>query len=177
MLNLGLYFLRVVGHFKIYTELVTWKFSQNYHVFDLTLYIYLCILLTSLSDCVMFLHYDSFRVHSIIGDSSPFSKPPRREINIHVLRSQHHNIQCIFGVTVCENISNEFQIQFESHFLLLETLLDRNKLNSSLSCRTQFAKRTLDIRASCEDRKSVVQMGFKRGDESPIIECTRNESE
>ena len=44
----------------------------------------------------------------------------------------------------CENISNEFQIYFETHFLLLETLLDRNKLNSSLSCRTQFAKRILD---------------------------------
>ena len=28
----------------------------------------------------------------------------------------------------CENISNEFQIYFETHFLLLETLLDRNKL-------------------------------------------------
>ena len=27
-----------------------------------------------------------------------------------------------------ENISNEFQIYFETHFLLLETLLDRNKL-------------------------------------------------
>ena len=44
----------------------------------------------------------------------------------------------------CENISNEFQIYFETHFLLLETLLDRNKLNSSLSCRTQFAKQILD---------------------------------
>ena len=46
--------------------------------------------------------------------------------------------------TLCENISNEFQIYFETHFLLLETLLDRNKLNSSLSCQTQFAKRILD---------------------------------
>ena len=30
----------------------------------------------------------------------------------------------------CENISNEFQIYFETHFLLLETLLDRNKLTA-----------------------------------------------
>ena len=30
----------------------------------------------------------------------------------------------------CENISNEFQIFFETHFLLLETLLDRNKLTA-----------------------------------------------
>ena len=43
-----------------------------------------------------------------------------------------------------ENISNEFQIYFETLFLLLETLLDRNKLNSSISCRTQSAKRILD---------------------------------
>ena len=34
----------------------------------------------------------------------------------------------------CENISNEFQIYFEIHFLMLETLLDRNNLNSSLYC-------------------------------------------
>ena len=44
----------------------------------------------------------------------------------------------------CENISNYFQIYFETNFLLLETLLDRNKLNSSLSCRTQFANKILD---------------------------------
>ena len=30
----------------------------------------------------------------------------------------------------CENIPNEFQIYFETHFLLLETLLDRNKLTA-----------------------------------------------
>ena len=30
----------------------------------------------------------------------------------------------------CENISNEFQIYFETHFLLLENLLDRNKLTA-----------------------------------------------
>ena len=30
----------------------------------------------------------------------------------------------------CENISNKFQIYFETHFLLLETLLDRNKLTA-----------------------------------------------
>ena len=28
----------------------------------------------------------------------------------------------------CENVSNEFQIYFETHFLLLETLQDKNKL-------------------------------------------------
>ena len=30
----------------------------------------------------------------------------------------------------CKNISNDFQIYFETHFLLLETLLDRNKLTA-----------------------------------------------
>ena len=32
----------------------------------------------------------------------------------------------LFGKSNCENISNEFQIHFETHFLLLETLLNRN---------------------------------------------------
>ena len=50
----------------------------------------------------------------------------------------------LFRCGCCENISNKFQIYFETHFLLLKTLLDRNKLNSSLSCRTQSAKRILD---------------------------------
>ena len=75
ILNLGLSYLRVVGDFKIYTEFVTWQFSRNYHVFYLTLYIYLCILLTSLSDGVIFLHYELYQVHTIIGDSSPLSNP------------------------------------------------------------------------------------------------------
>ena len=30
----------------------------------------------------------------------------------------------------CENILNEFQIYFETHFLLLETFLDRNMLTA-----------------------------------------------
>ena len=73
MLNLGLYFLRVVWYFKIYTEFVTWNFPQNYHVFYLTLYIYLCLLLTSLLYGVIFLHYYSWRFYKIIGDASPLS--------------------------------------------------------------------------------------------------------
>ena len=36
----------------------------------------------------------------------------------------------------CDNISNEFQIYFESHFLLLETLLDRNKLTAHFLVKT-----------------------------------------
>ena len=42
----------------------------------------------------------------------------------------------------CENISNEFQIYFETHFLLLETLLDRNKSTAHFpvkpSSRSEF---------------------------------------
>ena len=36
----------------------------------------------------------------------------------------------------CENISNEFQIYFETHFLLLETLLDRNNLTAHFLVKT-----------------------------------------
>ena len=39
----------------------------------LTLYIDLCILLTSLLDGVMIPNYDSFRVFTMIGDASPIS--------------------------------------------------------------------------------------------------------
>ena len=67
MLNLGLSFLRVAGYFKIYTDFVTWGFPQNYYVCYLTLYIYLCLLLNSLLDGVMFLHYYLCWVHAIIG--------------------------------------------------------------------------------------------------------------
>ena len=31
MLNLGLYFLRVVETYKIYTDFFPWEFLQNYH--------------------------------------------------------------------------------------------------------------------------------------------------
>ena len=82
MLNLGSYFLYVVGAYKIYAEFVPWKFFQNHHLFDLTLYIYLCILLTSLSDGVIFIHYNSFQVYMIIGDVSPPLNPVQ-EINEH----------------------------------------------------------------------------------------------
>ena len=44
----------------------------------------------------------------------------------------------------CDNILNEFQIYFDTHFFLLETLLDRNKLTAHFSCQTQFAKRILE---------------------------------
>ena len=37
---------------------------------------------------------------------------------------------------LCENISNEFQIVFETHFLLLETLLDINKLSAHFIVKT-----------------------------------------
>ena len=36
----------------------------------------------------------------------------------------------------CENISNKFQIYFETHVLLLETLLDRNKLTAHFLVKT-----------------------------------------
>ena len=69
MLDLGLYFLRVVGDYEMYTQFVPWNSVQNYHWFYLTLYIDLCLLLTSLSDGAIFLHYDSCRVYTIIGDA------------------------------------------------------------------------------------------------------------
>ena len=38
----------------------------------------------------------------------------------------------------CENISNEFQIYFETNVLLLETLLDRNKLTVHFLVKTNL---------------------------------------
>ena len=38
----------------------------------------------------------------------------------------------------CENISNEFQIYFETQCLLLETLLDRNKLTAHFPVKPNF---------------------------------------
>ena len=43
MLNVGLYFLRLVGSYKIYTEFVLGVLSENYHLFYLTLNIDLCL--------------------------------------------------------------------------------------------------------------------------------------
>ena len=37
-----------------------------------------CLLLTSLSYSVIFIHYDLFLVHTIIGDSSPLSNQSRK---------------------------------------------------------------------------------------------------
>ena len=75
MLKLGLYILRVVGAYKIYIEFVPWKFVQNYHSFYFTLYIDLCILSTYKLYGVTFIHYDSFRFYTIIGDAPPLSNP------------------------------------------------------------------------------------------------------
>ena len=75
MLNLGLHFLHVVEAYKIYTEFVTSKFVWNCHLFDLTLYIEHSLLLTSLSEGIMFIYHDSFRVYTNIGDASPFLNP------------------------------------------------------------------------------------------------------
>ena len=58
MLILGLFYLCVVGSYKIYTESISWQFVQNHHLFDLTLYIDSCFLLTPLPDGVTFLHHD-----------------------------------------------------------------------------------------------------------------------
>ena len=73
MLNLGPSLLRVVMAYKIYREFVPWQIFWNEYLCYLTLYFDLCILLTSLSDGVIFLHYDSCRVYKIIGDVSPIS--------------------------------------------------------------------------------------------------------
>ena len=69
MLNLGLSFIRVVGAYKIHTEFFPLENLQNYHWFYLTLYINLCILLTSWLDGVIFIHDNSYRVFTIIGDA------------------------------------------------------------------------------------------------------------
>ena len=55
--------------------------------FYLNLYIDLCLLLTSLSDGVIFLHYDSCQVYTIIDDTSPLSNPVQ-EINKHAFFTQ-----------------------------------------------------------------------------------------
>ena len=75
MLDLGLYLLCIIGAYKIYTEFYPWQFVQNHDEFYLTLYIDLCILLTSLLDGVIFIHYYLFRVYTIIGDASPLPNP------------------------------------------------------------------------------------------------------
>ena len=71
MVILGLSFLHVVETYKIYTKFVSWQFFQNDLLFYLTLYIDLYHLLTSLSDGVLFIHYDSCRVYTIISDAPP----------------------------------------------------------------------------------------------------------
>ena len=58
----GLYDLHRVASLLIF---------RNHHWFYLTLYIEICIFLTSLFYGVIFLHYESFWVYKIIGDSSP----------------------------------------------------------------------------------------------------------
>ena len=75
MISLGLSFLCVVGDYKIYTEFVPRDFFQNPYWFYYTLYIDLFLLVTSLLEGVIFLHYDSCQVYTIIGDASPLSNP------------------------------------------------------------------------------------------------------
>ena len=72
MLNLGWSFLSVVGAYKIYTESVTWNPPlPNHHLFYLTLYIDLSVLLTSLSDSAIFIYYESYQVCTVIVHASP----------------------------------------------------------------------------------------------------------
>ena len=51
---------------------------------------------------------------------------------------------CVFQHLACDTDIVCISLWFISLTLLLETLLDRNKFKSSLSCLTQFAKRILD---------------------------------
>ena len=84
MLNLGLSFLHVVGTNKIYTEFVTWIFLTKLPLFlFLTLYINLCLVLTNLSDYVIFIYYVSYWVYTIIDDASTLSNTIK-EIKEHV---------------------------------------------------------------------------------------------
>ena len=73
MLNLGLYLQRILRAYKIYTEFFPWETFWNDDLFYLTLYIDLYLLLNSLSDVVMILHYGLLQVYKIIGDASSLS--------------------------------------------------------------------------------------------------------
>ena len=54
----------------------------------------------------------------------------------------------------CENILNEFQIYFETHFWLLETLLDRNKLTVNFlvktNSRSEYYKSNINTLSNCD---------------------------
>ena len=54
MFNLEVSFLGVVGAYKIFTDCFPWIILWNYNLVYLTLYIDLCLLLTSLSDGIIF---------------------------------------------------------------------------------------------------------------------------
>ena len=65
MLNLCLSFILVVGAYNIYTYFFLGNLSTIINSFILTLFIDLCLFMTSLLDEVIFLYYDSFWVYTI----------------------------------------------------------------------------------------------------------------
>ena len=75
MLHLGLYFPRFLGAYNVYTEFFLGIFPKLPFVLFGLVHIELCLLLTSLSGGIIFLHYDSFQVYTIIGDTSPILNP------------------------------------------------------------------------------------------------------
>ena len=122
MLFSGQYFLHVVRAFKIYTEFVPYQFVQNQHLFDMTLHIDLCTLLTSLSDGIMFLHHESLWVHTISGDSSTISNPVQEKNKTHMFYvanvitfSVFQKVLLKFTLLICYKI-NIFQPPRVNHF-------------------------------------------------------------
>ena len=67
MLNLGLFFLRVVGTYKIYTEF----FLRNLYEITINLFDLVHLTLSFIDLLIGQLHHDSYRLHTIIGDASP----------------------------------------------------------------------------------------------------------
>ena len=70
----------------------------------------------------------TFRPEILVWPSYSVSYPIFRPEAVVVLSPSLLTV--IPDAVVCEDISNEFQIYFETHFFLLETLLDRNTLTA-----------------------------------------------
>ena len=73
----------------------------------------LCLLLTSLSDSVIFLHYDSLPVYTIIGESSPISN----------LIHERNKTRMFY-------VANVIKFSVLSELLWKSTILVRYKVNS-----------------------------------------------
>ena len=102
MLNLGLFTLLVLGAYKIYTEFVTWQCIQSFHLFYLTVYIDLSILLNALSYSVMFIHHETYRVYTIIVDVSHLPNQLRQRTH------EFHLCSTPYSVYLCSLATSRF---------------------------------------------------------------------